>query len=101
MCAHQIEPFTWAGDGAFTGRWVMDLAALGEDATASGECQVTLAMDELTAQNLREDELVDLEASCSSRWAALPPTASPCPSCGTITPSSRAWRRTTAPACRG
>ena len=63
VCAHQIEPFTWAGDGAFTGRWVMDLAALGEDATASGECQVTLAMDELTAQNLREDELVDLEAS--------------------------------------
>ena len=41
----------------------VDLAALGEDATASGECQVTLAMDELTAQNLREDELVDLEAS--------------------------------------
>ena len=63
VCAHQIEPFTWAGDGAFTGRWVLDLAALGEDATASGECQVTLAMDELTAQNLREDELVDLEAS--------------------------------------
>lgn len=63
VCAHQIEPFTWAGDGAFTGRWVMNLAALGEDATASGECQVTLAMDELTAQNLREDELVDLEAS--------------------------------------
>ena len=42
---------------------MLDLAALGEDATASGECQVTLAMDELTAQNLREDELVDLEAS--------------------------------------
>ena len=63
VCAHQIEPFTWDGDGALTGRWVLDLAALGEDATASGECQVTLAMDELTAQNLREDELVDLEAS--------------------------------------
>ena len=54
VCAHQIEPFTWAGDGAFTGRWVMDLAALGEDATASGECQVTLAMDAFTAQNLGE-----------------------------------------------
>ena len=63
VCDHQIEPFTWDGDGALTGRWVLDLAALGEDATASGECQVTLAMDELTAQNLREDELVDLEAS--------------------------------------
>lgn len=63
VCAHQIEPFTWDGDGALTGRWVLDLVALGEDATASGECQVTLAMDELTAQNLREDELVDLEAS--------------------------------------
>ena len=63
VCGHQIEPFTWDGDGALTGRWVLDLVALGEDATASGECQVTLAMDELTAQNLREDELVDLEAS--------------------------------------
>ena len=63
VCGHQIEPFTWDGDGALTGRWVLDLAALGEDATASGECQVTLAMDELTAQSLREDELVDLEAS--------------------------------------
>lgn len=63
VCAHQIEPFTWAGDGAFTGRWVLDLAALGEDATASGECQVTLAMDELTAQNLGEEERASLENS--------------------------------------
>lgn len=63
VCAHQIEPFTWAGDGAFTGRWVLDLAALGEDATASGECQVTLAMDALTAQNLGEEERASLENS--------------------------------------
>lgn len=63
VCAHQIEPFTWDGDGALTGRWVMDLAALGEDATASGECQVTLAMDELTAQNLGEEERASLENS--------------------------------------
>lgn len=61
--ARQIEPFTWAGDGAFTGRWVLDLAALGEDATASGECQVTLAMDALTAQNLGEEERASLENS--------------------------------------
>lgn len=63
VCDHQIEPFTWAGDGAFTGRWVLDLAALGEDATASGECQVTLAMDALTAQNLGEEERASLENS--------------------------------------
>ena len=63
VCAHQIEPFTWAGDGAFTGRWVLDLVALGEDATASGECQVTLAMDALTAQNLGEEERASLENS--------------------------------------
>lgn len=63
VCAHQIEPFTWAGDGAFTGRWVLDLAALGEDATASGECQVTLAMDAFTAQNLGEEERASLENS--------------------------------------
>ena len=63
VCAHQIEPFTWAGDGAFTGRWVLDLAALGEDATAAGECQVTLAMDALTAQNLGEEERASLENS--------------------------------------
>lgn len=61
--ADQIEPFTWDGDGAFTGRWVLDLAALGEDATASGEYQVTLAMDALTAQNLGGEELASLEAT--------------------------------------